>query len=199
MLGFSARLCRNSTLTGSLVLLSLPIFSHAAAQELPREEETPADSSLIAGKRLRLLVARPSAPGSIFIGTVVAVTDSSIVLRLDRSREARAIPRDSVARLEVSRGRNVSGAVLRGALIGGGVGALVGAIAGEDCSQDDFICFDRAETIPLGALLFAGLGSVVGLLVGSREKWGKPVTFPRVGIAPASGGGVTMSASLSFR
>ncbi len=190
MIGFLSRLTRAAAFAGALVLLSMLLGSAALAQR---------DSSIAPGARVKLALAHPQKRSLVYTGTVVAVTDSSVVLRPDRARWETEIPRDSIARVQLSRGKQRGHTALRGVLIGAAAGAALGAVAGEDCSHStEFICFDRSETIPAGALAFGGLGGLVGFLIGG-ERWSAPLAPASVAVTPGVWGGVALSTSIAFR
>jgi hypothetical protein len=96
----------------------------------------------------------------------------------DRSHwVADRIPTDSVAQLQARVGRRANGG--RGALIGGGIGAALGALCASSYNEDEFVAFTP------GQCLFSGVvtGAAAGLLVGSLTRadvWA-PVPLPARG------------------
>ncbi len=80
-------------------------------------------------------------------------------------------------------------------------GLVIGFAAGEDCSQADWLCFDRG-TLALGmGVILGGAGRAGGLIVGSltsHESW-RPVSWipaPRPLVAPTREG---VRVGVSFR
>ena len=187
----------------SLLTLSIPVG--AAAQTAC------ADTSLSPGARVRIVLTRDSlgardardAPSGArrasrreiaYVGTLIDATSRSIVLRPDRSADTVEIAHDSIARAQLSRGNSRGGRMGKAFLIGAVFGAGFGFAVGEDCGQNDFICFDRGETVPLSVLGFGGLGALLGAITW-REQW---IDAPRISIAPSSTGSVSMRAAASF-
>lgn len=102
----------------------------------------------------------------------------------------RAIPLDEISALEVVVGTksNFSRGLVRGALVGGGVGLLIGAAAWAsshepDCQPGQWLCFDWSvgpEAIPVGILGGAMGGGMIGGLIGGmshQDVW-QPVPLP---------------------
>lgn len=97
-------------------------------------------------------------------------------------------------------------AIGRGAAIGGGGGALaglfLGLVAGEDCSGNEWICFDRGEMAAALAITLGGVGLLSGTIVGAlshRDTWG-PAGWPR-GVQPvvrSSPGGLGVGFAVRF-
>lgn len=133
-------------------------------------------------------------------GLLVAWENDRLVVRPHGEETDRTIPLANVEEVELYAGmkRNAG----RGALIGGGVGAGFGLVAGVAAASDDSGLIDfGAEIIPLSAALFGGVGAGVGALLGdafSTERW---VTVPLTGlelrIGPTFGGESGLSFSLS--
>ena len=163
------------------------------------------DSSLTPGTRVRVVLARSSSSAPTgasrdarrevaYVGTLIDATSRSVVLRPDRSADTVEIARDSIARTQVSLGRSRGGRMAKGFLIGGVFGVGFGLAVGEDCSQNDFICFDRGETVPMAAMAFGAVGALVGAITW-RERWRDA---PRISVVPSLTGGLSMSAELRF-
>jgi hypothetical protein len=93
----------------------------------------------------------------------------------------------------------------RGALIGTGLGVASGAIlgfaSGEDCSGDEWLCFDRGTMAAAGALTLGAGGLVVGLIVGAmspHEVWTSAEPARVRPVVATSSRGVNVGMSLRF-
>lgn len=182
-----------------VAVVAVMVDVSAAAAEEP---------AAFAGQRVRLTV--PSVSGKRLIGTLVGLDETTLTLRRYGVDDTLQVPREAIARLEVSRhrSRKAKGAAL-GALIGLGAALAVGVAAGDDCGLiqgDDFstrlqrsFCFDKGETAVISAILFVPAGTLLGLVAAPGEKW-EPSTPGRlrVGVAPMRGGGVRVGLSVAF-
>jgi len=148
-------------------------------------------------------VTAPAVSDRKLGGSVTAVSSESISLRLSGQRisgqtEVLAIPRSTLAKLEVSRGGRSRG---KNALVGLGIGAAVGVAAGLvqipfTCPHnDDPHCDDDIPDL-LYPVTNAVLGSAVGALIGAAtggERCSKlPTDRVRVGVAPLRGRGIAI-------
>ncbi len=99
-------------------------------------------------------------------GKVLRTSDDSLVLATGKSQEM--FPQQEVKRV-LLRGDSHRG---RNSLIGLGVGATAGLIAGavghQDCSGW-FFCTSRGEDMAAGGIVFGGIGAAVGALIPSRS------------------------------
>jgi hypothetical protein len=109
-------------------------------------------------------------------GMLESLTADSIQVRAKAGTPAVSLGMSPQTRLFVVTGRRSSTG--RGAAIGAGVGALAGAVigfaGGEDCSADQWLCFDRGTVAAGGALALGGVGLVAGIIVGafsSHDVW----------------------------
>lgn len=139
-----------------VLVLALPP-SAASAQEPP---------SIKPGTRVRVWTSTTAEP---VIGKVISQDGITLALASDGAAPSTFVVRDSIIRIDVghrrSRGRNA----LYGALICGGIGALVGAAG---ANPEAFLWNDRSE----GAAFFGLIGAPVGALIGlaarpGPEKW----------------------------
>ena len=131
------------------------------------------------------------------VGRITAVTDSVMSVRPDGASRDVPVPLSHVQRLEVSRGFDLGPNVRKGALIGLVAGGVIGFATGEDCSNADWVCFDRPSTGLAGAVVGVGLGALIGL-VRSTEKWRDTAESASVSIAPTRGGGVSIVTRILF-
>lgn len=131
------------------------------------------------------------------VGRITAVTDSVMSVRPDAASADVPVLLSRVHRLEVSKGFNRGPNARKGALIGLVAGGVIGFAAGDDCSSQDWVCFDRPSTSLAGAAAGVGLGAIIGL-VGSTEKWRDTAESASVSVAPARGGGVSIGTRVLF-
>jgi hypothetical protein len=124
------------------------------------------------GERVR--VTKYSAPDPRFVGSLASWSADSLNLFRDALPDA-TIPLSDVAKLEISRGMH--GHASTGALIGGGIGAVIGLAAvisaAADDNSDDWVEISPGEAA-LGGLMLTGLGAGVGALIGlviRTEEW----------------------------
>jgi hypothetical protein len=156
-----------------MLLMSLVLFpSLLGAQTLDQ---------LAPGDRVR--VEPHPGRGSIVVVTAV---DSAEIRGRTGTREI-VVPINSITRLQRStgtrpRGEGAVGGLMRGALIVGGIGALLGAALGE---EDGFIT--RGEGAALFGLTFGAIGGLVGAVAGGAspgEHW-EPVQLPTLNASRA--------------
>ena len=138
------------------VLIALVVPTLLAGQELQP------------GEKIRTV----GLPGSSWRqpGVVVSSTRDSAVVRL--AGRPQGMSTVAFSNLEVARGQRTQAG--RGALVGLGVGALAGFVlgfaGGEDCTGQEFICFDRPSMGMIGATLGMPTGAVIGAVVGRFNK-----------------------------
>ncbi|MFN2400224.1 MAG: hypothetical protein ABR543_16540 [Gemmatimonadaceae bacterium] len=143
---------------------------------------------------------------NVRIGTIASISADTLVIREGKDGALHTIPIDSVARLEMSRGRGMNGRnMVAGALLGFAVGAAIGvatASKGSSCDENS-ICFEE-DFAPMGGALVGGLGgALVGTLIGAAmagERWQTvKLASPRSSFRlDASGRGLSASAQLRF-
>lgn len=152
-------------------------------------EEPPQD--LIPGTRVR--VTAPALAPKPLVGTIKKLSDDAIDLAVKGRDDVISVPRASVIRLEVSRGRNRG----KGALIGGAALATVGIVWGAvGCHGSEFPPWLCATILGVPGLV---VGAGVGALVGSGEHWNElPSDRFRVTLAPTPGRGVALSMRFTF-
>lgn len=141
----------------------------AASQGLPAQD------SVAVGNRVMVQVtsdhvreARLRLRNRTVVGEVVGSGDPLVV---STERDTLELPLTAVERLWVSTRRSRranTAAIVAG--IGLGTGLLTGYLAGEDCSENDFICFDRGELAVALGLAGAGIGAFAGAAFGG-ERW----------------------------
>jgi len=116
------------------------------------------------------------------------------------------LPLDAVSKIEIPAGRrsNWDRGARTGAIVGGGVGLLLGA-ALLTCSDSDSLCPDSPGQAVGGVVAVTATGGLIGGIVGaligamsSRERWNEvPVKRIPVTIAPR-GGRLAVVASIPF-
>lgn len=168
---------------GCLLAFLVPTLAHA-------EAEKPQD--LAPGVRVRV-TAPTVAPGPL-VGTVRSLSADAIEIAVKGREGTIQMPRASVLRLEVSRGRNRGKGALIGAATLATAGIVVGAVGCRD--SGDFDSGFCAAVLGGTGLV---LGGGVGALVGSGERWTElPSDRFRVSLAPTPGGGVELSVRFTF-
>jgi len=158
-----------------------------------------AQTAVAIGTRVRVQAERR------YVGTVLALDSSQLMLELDRSRYTQTLPRAAVSALEVSRGRH------RDTLRGTGIGLLAGAIGGafiglagstHSCKPSGY-CFQVAEvSVGHNMVMFGGIGAGAGFVIGSlshRDTWeAAPLTRLAVGVSPLPGARLALTVGLSL-
>jgi hypothetical protein len=147
----------------------LCLVTAAEAKQLRAQQDLPIDP----GDRLRverepILRGEQLSESPPTIGSLDNLQPDTLFLRFDVEKSPLAIARDTITRIERSQGETSS--VGKGALIGLGVGAGIGAVffgAGDGfVSGTSFALF--------GAVLFGGIGAGAGALIGASsrsEEW----------------------------
>lgn len=158
-------------------------------------------ATLAPGARVR--VTSPSDNLKRHVSTVTEMRGDSIVVAGPSG--SRTLAFANVTALDVSIGKRNN--VSRYALIGLGVGALVGvasvAAAEDDCESDFGGCsyFVEESGIEAAAVgVISALGVVTGAIVGAlhrTDRWQKHPGI-RASLAPSASGGVTVSLSKAF-
>ena len=141
------------------------------------------------------LIAVPQ-PGESLRARLISVDPAGLVVTLERSGERVMIPREAIARLEVSRGpASRPKRALLGAAIGLGVGLALAGVTSAGCEGWD--C--STSTVVLFGTPLLGLAGGVAGLVSPGERW---QTFPRDQSLTRSGnrlqGGLGVRFSFSF-
>jgi hypothetical protein len=161
------------------LVVSLAAAPMAFAQDT--RSVAPVDAALVRGAPVRVEVAGRSRVA----GTLVRVDDDSLLVG-DGARVI-AVPRAQVSGVSVKAGGRSRGAgAARGAVIGIGIGAILGGIAGysswEPCEAAEFFCSTETRSrATVGAATAVGfLGAAIGALSGAvvgRQRW-RPVPLP---------------------
>jgi hypothetical protein len=169
------------------------LLSAMGALSLPAQAMRPD----LVGSRVRvtLLAPEPGTESRIVVGNLVAVGDSALSIRPLGTTAEERVATSRVQRFEVRAGRNRAAGGRLGALIGLGSGLMLGYALGDDCTSQDWICFDRDETTAGGAVLGAALGAGIGLLVGRGDRWREAPVPGAVSLMPVRGG-VRLAVSL---
>ena len=110
---------------------------------------------------------------------LITNAESSLLLVDSGGGATVTVPRDAIARYEVSKGRaSRRRKVLSGVLVGAGVGAAIGFAAGNACHEEPSHefgfgnCYMASEGGALAGLMFgAGGGAAIGALVPRHERW----------------------------
>ena len=143
----------------------------------------------------------PSKKSQAIVGRFLAMDDEHLILAVGKPPQSIRLPRSAVTSVEMSRGRSR----LKGALIGAGVGGLVGVVWGlvaySQCKSEPSTGAFSIDLCGLEILapVVTGpsVGAVVGLVIG-KEQWAKvPPTTLGLVIKPAAGG-VQIAGTLKF-
>ena len=130
------------------------------------------------------------------VARFLAMEADHLVLGVDSTSKSIRLPKTAITGLEISRGRSR----LKGALIGAGVGGLVGVVWGSversRClsKPNQFLC----DLSLVGPLVVAfPVGAIVGVVIG-KPQWAKvsPTAFA-LGVMPAAEG-VQIGGTLKF-
>ncbi len=170
----------------TVILTVAPVVTVAAQQPLP----------LHPGDRIRAMV--PSLSSGPLVGTVVAFQTDSLIVQGGTSTWHLSLA--SLTHLDVSQGRRSH------ALLGAGIGLLVGAAVGvliaSDCDTVEGPFATQGQCTAVGAAVFGGAGALVGALTGAlarTEQWAQvPLARLRMSLTPNPGGALQLRASLSF-
>jgi hypothetical protein len=173
-----------ATSTALLALLAIVgVASAQTGQALPR------------GARVRIT---PADPSPVIVGQLLAVSDSTLMVRRQRGGGDITIPRSLVQRLEVSRGTNRHTSAGWGALVGMAVGGVVGYASGADACYDSWFCLKRPTAALVGGTAGVAAGSLIGLIVGSVERWRDTTVPVNLSIAPTGGGLLSIGGRMAF-
>ncbi len=186
-------------LTAALVgILSLAAGAASADDTVP----------LASGTRVR--VTAPTGGGRL-VGTVVALDDKSLTLRISGKTDNRSIApqvsgktdttvlrREEISRLFVSEGRGSRGrAALIGAAYGAGASAVLGLAAGND-SPESFIRLSAVAKAALFCVVLVPIGALIGASH-PAERWKElPTNAVRMSLAPVRGLGASVSIAFVF-
>ena len=173
----TARILR-TLLVGLSVCTVLQAGAAAAAQDTPAW-----------GSRIRVTVVDPGKGSTKRLtGTVVASGDTTLTVQTNKSKPPLVIPRANIAGLETSVQPSRKG---RGALIGLGVGAFMGAMMGfaSGDDPDGLISFTAEAKAGMGAIVLGPLGAIIGALAAPGERWeAVPTDWVRLGFGRSPGG-----------
>jgi hypothetical protein len=173
-------------LCGGLALLTLACISASAAGE-----EASMEQPLTPGMRVRILA--PDVFAGKVVGTVNMVNDTSVSIDVKGRAEPVSVPREKIARLDVSTGPRSRWV---DAAIGAGIGAVGGAVAGG--SQDSHVV-SNGEVAAVCALLGAGLGALIGAAIPPGEHWSEMMASRyRLSFAPRLDHGLGLAVAWGF-
>jgi hypothetical protein len=168
---------------------------------------------VVAGPRVR--VTAPAVSGKRFVGTLLAMDETTLTLRPQKGKDVLEVPRNAITRIELSRrpSRRGKGAGI-GALVGLGAAVIIGLAAGDDCGSlpepapgwagftdalNRNLCMDKAETAVMSAILTVPTGALIGMAAAGGEKWVRttPDRFS-VAVKPVRTGGIGATVSVRF-
>ena len=144
------RLTSVTVLVVAILLSSMPLHAQTPSNDWSRL------NSLESGTRLSIKLKS----GKSLEGTLNSVSESSISLTVKNSSQE--VKREDVQTVRRITKKSATKATLIGMGIGGGAGAVTGAVGAKD---SDFDKFDQAATAAL-TIIGAGVGAVVGYLIG---------------------------------
>lgn len=179
-------------------LLALSVFAAA-----PAGAQSPAAPELGTRLRVQLTPDSPDASEGPAIGTLVARSESVILLDRGGRRGIDTIPQSQVRRIDIATGRRSLGAnVLRGTWIGGailgGAGLIAGAALhnGYECYDGGF-CVSAGGGALVGGVLGMATGALLGLMSGSTTQWQRGQPAVRVSFTPTGRGTMMVGLSIS--
>jgi hypothetical protein len=156
-------------------------------------EEAPLDLSLTPGMRVRILT--PGISPSKVVGTINSVDDQSVTIDVPGRAEPVSVPREKIARVDVSSGRRSRWV---DAAIGAGIAAAGGALACS-ASETKHSIVNNSDVTAGCALVGALLGAGIGAVIPPGERWNEmPATRYRVGFAPRPDHGVDLAVAWRF-
>jgi len=120
-------------------------------------------------------------------GTLVALDDSTLMMKPTSTRRMQVIPRADLARLQVQVQGSRRG---QGALIGLGVGAVLGAMIGFADGDDSggMLSFTAEEKAGMLAIALAPVGAIIGAVAAPGAQWETvPGAHLSVGVTACSG------------
>jgi len=162
----------------SVLVFGLSLVPAAAAAQQPPEVRP--------GAAVRIWTSPTSAP---FIGKVLAQDGTSVFLAAEGFEAPVTVTRNTITRIDVSRGRRSGGkTVLNGMLAGAALGFIWGMIEGDD-SPNTFFRTSAIEKGLLINILTVPAGALVGALIGPGQEQWTTITGPSQGsllVAPPS-------------
>ena len=142
----------------------------------------------------RLRIVSPQIPQEHRVVTVVESSSDTLAFRSDNYPVTRRIAFSDITSIDQSLGRRTHRGryAFRGFMIGAIGGAVLGAVAHQEC--EGFCVFDtsREGDAALVGLVFGGIGAGLGAIIGGfdrSEEWAKMPLASRVSIFPSSTGG----------
>ena len=153
------------------------------------------------GDRIRIYA--PSEYQDRVVGSIWSMERDTIVVK-NESNATWRIPNAAITRLEFSQGRRSGSAgALRGLLIGGGAGTLVGlAAVVAACTSDDAGLIDPCGYAPAAFVVATFVGALTGMTVGALspgERWEEvPLDQLRVSIVPQRDGRLGFGLAVTF-
>ncbi|HEV8253477.1 MAG TPA: hypothetical protein VGQ78_01875 [Vicinamibacteria bacterium] len=184
------------TSKSAALVAAFAMVAVAAASPAVFAQERAASPLLTVAVGSRVRVSSPAYLTNV-AGSVVALDGEAITIAADGIGALR-VPRETIASLEVSRGR--SRRTLKGAAFGTAIGALLGAVGytpdPAGCAAGTAAC-SRGESVQLTALGGAAIGAWAGHRV-QRDRW-EPIALDRIriGIEPERRG-ARASVSVGF-
>lgn len=172
-------------------VLSTVVFAAASLTTAMESgaQARPAPQSIGVAPGTRVRVRAPNLVAPLIANFLHLSADTAVFIEDAAGRGIWSIQINEITRLERSDGEKRANApyMIRGGLIGGGVGAAAGLIfAATFKPSDDSKKYDRLTT----GLVGAGVGAVIGTLLGARvvkESW-VDVPVRRVSVSPTRRG-----------
>lgn len=166
----------------------------AAALDLAAQSST-----LKPGARIRVAAERT------YTGTLIGLDTTHLRLQPQGRADTVVVPTGAVTKLELSTGQKSAAGrgALIGALVGGGLGLLLGtAAASESCDPNKWCIDYGGEAVAAGVVLLGGVGALTGAFIGAlsrTDRW-EPVPPGGVELGATSGrrGGIGIGVSVAF-
>jgi hypothetical protein len=159
------------------------------------EERPGTNLPVTVGSRVRLVA--PSLLKGRIEGLVMEMDEKSLLVSSDDRLPVKVF-REAITCLEVSTGRHRK--TLKGMVIGGSIGALLGiSFKSDNCDNAVSICSESlGGAMAFGAVGGAGWGAIIGSLI-KHDTWNEvPIDRVRVSLIPTRGRGVALSLSVAL-
>jgi hypothetical protein len=128
--------------------------------------EAQSTAPVVSGSRVR--ITSPAMGLRQAVGTVQEVTEDTLVVLFHSPRRSRRIDAADIEAMDISvqRERRAARGMGTGALVGGGAGAVLGLMSGDDPQDCWLMCFSAEEKAAMFGIGLGLTGAVTGLIAG---------------------------------